>query len=46
MKWCESIAVLMLLLGCNYVNAGQLLAVQKFGAGYPSFHSIELNGDG
>ena len=39
-------AFLLLILGCNLVNGGKLLAVQKFGAGYPSYHLIELNGDG
>lgn len=39
-------AFLLLILGCSLVNGGQLLAVQKFGVGYPSFHIIERNGDG
>lgn len=40
------ILILCVILGCTYVNGGQLLAVQSFGAGYPSFHLIKVNDDG
>lgn len=42
----REISILILIFGWNFVNGGKLLAVQKFGAGYPSFHTIALNDDG
>lgn len=40
------LGILFLILGCNFVSGGKILGIQKFGAGYPTFHSIILNDDG
>lgn len=39
----------LFLIICSFVlsvEGGKLLAVQKFGGGYPSFHVIHHNDDG